>query len=62
MRLASYEVTLLMQALAARGHVPEAMRVYERARTVLRDAPGSPSGPPIARLHRSLVEGRQVNA
>ena len=33
---------LLMQALAARGNVAEALRVYERARTVLRDELGIP--------------------
>jgi DNA-binding SARP family transcriptional activator len=54
--------TLLMQALAARGQVPEALRVYERARTVLRDELGIPPGPRIARLHTELLEGRQVSA
>jgi SARP family transcriptional regulator, regulator of embCAB operon len=50
---------LLMQALAARGHVPEALRVYEQARTVLRDELGIPPGPAIAQLHTALLEGRQ---
>ena len=49
---------LLMRALAARGHVPEALRVYEEARTVLRDELGIPPGPAIARLHTELLEGR----
>jgi DNA-binding SARP family transcriptional activator len=49
-----------MQALAARGHVPEALRVYERARTVLRDELGIPPGPALARLHTRLLEGRQI--
>jgi DNA-binding SARP family transcriptional activator len=49
---------LLMQALAERGHVPEALRVYERARTVLRDELGIPPGPGIARLHTRLLAGR----
>ena len=53
---------LLMRALAARGHVPEALRVYERARTVLRDELGIPPGRAIARLHTELLEGRQVSA
>jgi DNA-binding SARP family transcriptional activator len=53
---------LLMQALAARGNVPDALRVYERARTVLRDELGIPPGPAIASLHTHLLEGRQVNA
>jgi SARP family transcriptional regulator, regulator of embCAB operon len=50
---------LLMRALAARGHVPEALRVYERARTVLRDELGIPPGPAIARLHKHLLEDRR---
>jgi SARP family transcriptional regulator, regulator of embCAB operon len=53
---------LLMQALAARGRVPEALGVYERARTVLRDELGIPPGPAIASLHTQLPEGRQVSA
>ena len=52
--------SMLMQALAARGQVPEALRVYERARTVLRDELGIPPGPAIARLHTRLLEGRQI--
>jgi DNA-binding SARP family transcriptional activator len=47
-----------MRALAARGHVPEALRVYEQARTVLRDELGIPPGPAIARLHMEILEGR----
>jgi DNA-binding SARP family transcriptional activator len=50
---------LLMQALAARGRVPEALREYERARTVLRDELGIPPGPEIARLHAELLAGRE---
>lgn len=53
---------LLMQALATRGHVPEALRVYEQARTRLRDELGIPPGAAIARLHADLLEGRRVNA
>jgi DNA-binding SARP family transcriptional activator len=49
---------LLMRALAARGHVPEALRVYEEARTVLRDELGIPPGPAIASLHTRLLESR----
>jgi DNA-binding SARP family transcriptional activator len=52
---------LLMQALAAQGHVPEALRVYERARTALRDELGIPPGAAIARLHTDLLAGRQVD-
>jgi DNA-binding SARP family transcriptional activator len=50
---------LLMQALAARGRVPAALRVYELARTVLRDELGIPPGADIARLHTELVAGRR---
>ena len=49
---------LLMQALAARGNVAEALGVYERARTVLRDELGVPPGPAIHELHAALL-GRQ---
>jgi DNA-binding SARP family transcriptional activator len=51
---------LLMEALAARGHVPEALRVYEQARMVLRDELGIPPGPAIATLHTRLLESRQA--
>jgi SARP family transcriptional regulator, regulator of embCAB operon len=51
---------LLMQALAARGRAPEALSVYEQARTVLRDELGIPPGPAIASLHSRLLEGREV--
>jgi DNA-binding SARP family transcriptional activator len=45
-----------MRALAARDHVPEALRVYEQARdTVLRDELGIPPGPAITRLHTELL-------
>jgi DNA-binding SARP family transcriptional activator len=54
--------TLLMRALAARGHVPDALRVYEQARTVLRDELGIPPGPGIASLHSDLLERRRINA
>jgi DNA-binding SARP family transcriptional activator len=47
---------LLMQALAERGQVPEALSVYERARTVLREELGIPPGPAIATLHTRLLE------
>ena len=46
---------LLMQALAARGNVAEALAVYERARTVLRDALGIPPGPAIHEIHATLL-------
>jgi SARP family transcriptional regulator, regulator of embCAB operon len=46
---------LLMQALAARGNVAEALHVYERARTVLRDELGIPPGPAIQEIHAALL-------
>ena len=46
---------LLMQALAARGNVAEALHVYERARTVLRDELGIPPGPAIHAVHAALL-------
>jgi DNA-binding SARP family transcriptional activator len=48
--------TLLMQALAARGNVAEALSVYERARTVLRDELGVPPGPVIHEVHATLLD------
>src|SRR4051812_14045763 len=49
---------LLMQALAARGNVAEALAVYERARTVLRNQLGIPPGPAIHELHATLLGRR----
>jgi SARP family transcriptional regulator, regulator of embCAB operon len=46
---------LLMQALAARGNVAEALHVYERARRVLRDELGIPPGPAIHEIHATLL-------
>jgi DNA-binding SARP family transcriptional activator len=47
--------SLLMRALAARGNVAEALHVYERARTVLRDELGIPPGPAIHETHATLL-------
>jgi DNA-binding SARP family transcriptional activator len=44
-----------MQALAARGNVAEALRVYEDARTLLRDELGIPPGPAIHEVHATLL-------
>jgi SARP family transcriptional regulator, regulator of embCAB operon len=52
---------LLMQALAARGNVAEAVQVYERARTVLRDELGIPPGPAIHEVHAALLGRHRVN-
>jgi DNA-binding SARP family transcriptional activator len=49
---------LLMRALAARGNLAEALAVYERARTVLRDELGVPPGPAMQDIHATLL-GRQ---
>src|SRR3954464_14072620 len=46
---------LLMQGLAARVNVAEALSVYERARTVLRDQLGIPPGPAIHEIHATLL-------
>jgi DNA-binding SARP family transcriptional activator len=51
---------LLMQALAARGNVAEALHVYERARTVLRDELGVPPGPAIQAIHTTLLGRERV--
>jgi DNA-binding SARP family transcriptional activator len=53
---------LLMHALAARGRTAEALGVYERARTVLRDELGIPPGRAIARLHMQLLADRELTA
>ena len=49
----------LMRTLAARGQVPEALRVYEQACTVLRKELGIPPGAALARLHTSLLGRRE---
>ena len=53
---------LLMRALAERGRVPEALRVYERARTVLREELGIPPSPALATLHMQLLDRPEVDA
>ena len=53
--------SLLMQALAARGNVAEALQVYERARTVFRDELGIPPGPVIHDIHAALLSHQRVN-
>jgi SARP family transcriptional regulator, regulator of embCAB operon len=49
---------LLMQSLAARGNVAEALVVYEQARTVLRDQLGTTPGPGMQALHSQLLHNR----
>jgi pentatricopeptide repeat protein len=46
---------LLMDALAAHGNVAEAMRVYDHARTTLRDELGITPGPAIQKAHARLL-------
>lgn len=53
--------SLLMRALAARGNVAEALHVYERARTVLRDELGIPPGPVIHDTHAALLNHQRAN-
>jgi DNA-binding SARP family transcriptional activator len=53
---------LLMRARAERGRVPEALRVYERARTVLREELGIPPSPALATLHMQLLDRPEVDA
>jgi DNA-binding SARP family transcriptional activator len=52
---------LLMQALAARGNVAEALSVYERARVVLRDELGISPGPAIHEIHATLLGRRRAS-
>jgi DNA-binding SARP family transcriptional activator len=46
---------LLMDTLAAQGNVAEAMRVYDRARTTLREELGLTPGPAIQEAHARLL-------
>jgi DNA-binding SARP family transcriptional activator len=47
---------LLMDTLAAQGNVGEAMRVYDSARTTLRDELGLAPGPAIQEAHARLLD------
>jgi DNA-binding SARP family transcriptional activator len=49
---------LLVEALAARGEVPEALRAYEHLRRTLREELGVAPGPELRALHARLV-GRE---
>jgi SARP family transcriptional regulator, regulator of embCAB operon len=53
---------LLMRALAARGNVAEALQVYERARTLLRDELGIPPGPALQEIHARLLGRHGISA
>ena len=48
---------LLMEALAARGNVAEALLAYERVRTLLRDELGIPPGRELQAVHARLLGG-----
>jgi len=56
--LAPYRETghrLLMEALARRGNVAEALRAYERLRVLLREELGIVPGPTVQSVHRRLL-------
>ena len=48
---------LLMEALAARGNVAEALLAYERVRALLREELGVPPGRELQALHARLLAG-----
>jgi DNA-binding SARP family transcriptional activator len=48
---------LLMEALAARGEVAEALAAYERLRVLLRDELGTAPGEAVRALHKRLLGG-----
>ena len=57
--LAPYRETghrLLMEALARRGNVAEALRAYERLRVLLREELGIAPSPTVQGVHRQLLE------
>jgi class 3 adenylate cyclase len=53
---------LLMEVLAARGNVAEALVVYDRLRVLLRDELGAAPGPETQAVHRRLLEGERALA
>ena len=59
-RLAAYRETgyaLLMRCRASRGDTAEALRVYDRLRTLLRDELGTVPSPALIALHDGLLTG-----
>jgi pentatricopeptide repeat protein len=57
--LAPYRETghrILMEAFARAGNVAEALRVYDRARIMLRDELGIAPSPPLQDVHRRLLD------
>jgi SARP family transcriptional regulator, regulator of embCAB operon len=53
---------LVMQSLARRGNLAEALRVYEQARNVLREELGIAPGPAIRELHAQLLRATTTPA
>ncbi len=53
---------LVMQSLAQRGNLAEALRVYEQARNVLREELGIAPGPAIRELHAQLLQATTTPA
>ncbi len=51
---------LLMEALAARGNVAEALRAYEHVRQLLRDDLGASPSAPLQALHVSLLKSTRA--
>jgi SARP family transcriptional regulator, regulator of embCAB operon len=51
---------LLMEILATRGNIAEALRVYEELRTLLRDELGATPSPPVEALHMQLLKQADV--
>ena len=49
---------LLIEGLAARGNLAEALRAYDDLRTLLREELGIAPGPEMQRLHATLVRAR----
>jgi SARP family transcriptional regulator, regulator of embCAB operon len=48
---------ILMEALAERGNVAEALRAYERLRVLLREELGVSPSPAVQAVHRRLLQG-----
>jgi DNA-binding SARP family transcriptional activator len=46
---------ILMEALAGRGNVAEALRAHERLRVLLRDELGVAPSPAVQAVHRRLL-------
>jgi DNA-binding SARP family transcriptional activator len=51
---------LLMEILAARGNLAEALRVYEELRTLLREELGAGPSPPLQAIHLRLLKAADL--